>query len=122
MLLVLLAALACAPVAAAAPSARDENIVLIQGATYRARLKLSFLQCFASRGKIARKLGASGFSGVRVFMSARELPRDWPAALRSKAGACERHAEGVWARPTAPRERPSSIDSWWVARPAPPSR
>jgi hypothetical protein len=107
-------------VALAASSAGPEDIVLLEGATYRARLKLSFLQCFASRDRIGRKLGRSGFSGVRVFMSARELPGDWPAPFRSKAGGCERYAEGTWARPSTPRKRPTSIESWWVAGPRAP--
>lgn len=107
--------------ALAASGAESEDIVLIEGATYRARLKLSFLQCFASRDRIGRKLGRSGFSGVRVFMSARELPSDWPAPFRSKAGGCERYAEGTWSRPSTPRKRPSSIESWWVSGPTPPA-
>lgn len=93
--------------------------MLIEGATYRARLKLSFFQCLASRDRIGKKLGRSGFGDVRVFMSARELPRDWPQPFRARAGGCERYAEGTWSRPTTPRRRPSSIESWWVARPAP---
>jgi hypothetical protein len=105
--------------ALAASSAGPADMVLIEGATYRARLKLSFLQCLASRARIGKKLGRSGFSSVRVFMSARELPRDWPAPFRSKAGGCERYAEGTWARPSRPLERPSSIESWWVARATP---
>lgn len=107
--------------ALAASSAAPADMVLIEGATYRARLKLSFLQCLASRDRIGRKLGRSGFSSVRVFMSARELPRDWPAPFRSKAGGCERYAEGTWSRPSRPLERPSSIESWWVARSTPPA-
>jgi hypothetical protein len=117
--LVFAAVLVFPPCNAEAASAAADDIVLIEGATYRARLKLGFLQCLASRDRIGRKLGKSGFSGVRVFMSARELPPDWPPAFRSRAGGCERYAEGVWARPTLPRRRPSSIESWWVARPAP---
>jgi hypothetical protein len=117
--LVLTVALVLPPCNARAASAAAEDIVLVEGATYRARLKLGVLQCLASRDRIGRKLGKSGFDGVRVFMSARELPPDWPAAFRSRAGGCERYAEGVWARPTLPRKRPSSIESWWVARPAP---
>ena len=103
---------------ALAASASDD-IVLSEGATYRARLKLSFLQCLASRDRIGRKLGRSGFSNVRVYMSARELPPDWPALFRPRAGGCERYAEGVWSRPSLPRKRPGSIESWWVAEPAP---
>jgi hypothetical protein len=123
LLLVLLAALLVLPLgnfAIAASGAAPDDIVLIQGATYRARLKLGFVQCLASRDRIGRKLGKGGFSGVRVYMSARELPLDWPAPFRSRAGGCERYAEGIWARPTIPRKRPSSIESWWVTRPAPP--
>jgi hypothetical protein len=106
-------------VAFAASSAGPAEIVLIEGATYRARLKLSFLQCLASRDRIGKKLGRSGFSSVRVFMSARELPRDWPVPFRSKAGGCERYAEGTWSRPSIPGKRPSSIESWWVASSTP---
>jgi hypothetical protein len=91
------------------------DIVLTNGVTYRARLRLNFLQCLASEDRIARKFGDGGFAGVRVFMSSRELPSDWPQQFRSKAGSCERYAEGVWAKPTMPRRRPSSIDAWWVA-------
>jgi hypothetical protein len=91
------------------------EIVLTNGVTYRARLRLNFFQCLASEGRIARKFGDSGFVGVRVFMSARELPADWPEQFRSKAGSCERYAEGVWAKPTMPRQRPPTIDAWWVA-------
>ena len=99
-----------APAQAAAGS-----IVLTQGTTYRARLRLSFFQCLASRDRIQRKLQGSGFSGVRVFTSSRELPADWPPQFRARAGSCERFAEGIWARPTMPRDRPSSIEAWWVA-------
>jgi thiol-disulfide isomerase/thioredoxin len=91
------------------------DIVLTNGVTYRARLRLNFFQCLASEDRIARKFGDGGFVGVHVFMSARDLPADWPEQFRSKAGSCERYAEGVWARPTMPRRRPSSIDAWWVA-------
>jgi hypothetical protein len=103
---------------AAAPGPSPAGIVLTQGVTYRARLRLSFFQCLASRARIEKKFGSGGFDQVRVFMSARDLPRDWPASYRRKSGSCERYAEGVWARPTMPRHRPSSIDAWWVA-PAP---
>jgi hypothetical protein len=113
-------ALASSGVAVAASSSSSEDIVLVEGATYRARLRLSFLQCLASRDRIGKKFGRTGFSGVRVFMSAREMPTDWPTPFRSKAGGCERYAEGTWSRPSIPRKRPSSIESWWVARPAPP--
>jgi len=106
---------------ALAADAGADDIILVEGATYRARLKLSFLQCFASRDRIGKKLGRTGFSSVRVFMSANELPGDWPAPFRSKAGGCERYAEGTWARPSIPRKRPSSIEAWWVARPTLPS-
>jgi hypothetical protein len=105
--------------ALAASSAGPEHIVLIEGATYRARLKLSFLQCLASRDRIGKKFGRGGFTSVRVFMSARELPGDWPAPYRPRAGGCERYAEGTWSRASTPRKRPSSIESWWVARPTP---
>lgn len=101
------------PAQAAAP---DASIVLTQGTTYRARLRLSFFQCLASRDRVRRKLQGSGFSDVRVFTSTRELPADWPAQFREGAGSCERYAEGVWSRPTMPRKRPSSIEAWWVAR------
>ena len=112
-------ALSVAGSALAASSAGENDIVLVEGATYRARLKLSFFQCLASRDRIGKKLGRSGFSDVRVFMSTGELPPDWPAPFRARAGGCERYAEGVWARPSLPRKRPSSIESWWVARRAP---
>jgi hypothetical protein len=107
--------------AGAASAAATKDIVLVEGATYRARLKLSFFQCLASRARIGRKFGRSGFTRVRVFMSARELPPDWPVPFRARAGGCERYAEGVWSRPSVPLERPSSIEAWWLARPAPPS-
>lgn len=102
-----------APAQAAAPGGR---ILLTQGATYRARLRLSFFQCLASRDRIRRKLQGSGFSEVQVFTASRELPADWPAQFRGRAGSCERYAEGIWSRPSTPRARPSSIEAWWVAR------
>jgi hypothetical protein len=119
---VLLAGVIATTSSASAGSAGSQPIVLTQGETYRARLKLGFFQCLASRDRIERKLEGGGFAGVRVFTSARDLPADWPARFRSRAGSCERYAEGVWARPTTPRRRPSSIESWWVASTtAPPS-
>jgi hypothetical protein len=119
---VLLAVVTAATAPASAVPAASQPIVLTQGATYRARLKLGFFQCLASRDRIERKLEGGGFAGVRVFTSARDLPADWPARFRSRTGSCERYAEGVWARPTTPRRRPSSIESWWVASSvAPPS-
>ena len=66
-------------------------------------------------------LSDGGFANVRVFMSSRHLPSDWPAQFRSKAGSCERYAEGIWNRPTTPRRRPSSIDAWWIASTTPAS-
>jgi len=109
------AALLLAPLLAlAGPS---ESIVLTEGATYRARLKLSFFQCFASEERIQRRFAKGGFSQVKVFMSKRELPPDWPARYRSAAGSCERYAEGVWSRPTMPRTPPSSVEAWWVVPP-----
>jgi hypothetical protein len=108
-------------VALAESSAATEDIVLMEGATYRARLKLSGFQCLASRDRIRKKFGRSGFTSVRVFMSARELPPDWPASFRAKAGGCERYAEGVWSQESTPLERPSCIESWWEARSAPPA-
>jgi hypothetical protein len=105
--------------APAASAANDTAVpVLAEGATYRARLRLGFFQCLAPRDSIGKKLSGSGFANVRVFMSRRELPADWPSAFRSKAGSCERYAEGVWKRPTTPRRKPSSIDAWWMASPA----
>jgi hypothetical protein len=100
---------------AATPGPSPTAIVLTQGVTYRARLRLGFFECLASRDRIEKKLGSGGFSQVRVFMSKRDLPQDWPPGYRRKSGSCERYAEGVWARPTMPRKRPSSIDAWWVA-------
>jgi hypothetical protein len=124
-LLMLSACAACAFVTAgvaqanaeanAQPPAAPGAIVLTQGVTYRARLKLSFFQCLASRDRIEHKFGGGGFANVHVFMSARDLPSDWPAGFRSRSGSCERYAEGIWARPTMPRNRPASIESWWVA-------
>lgn len=113
---VLLIALASVSVARATPAPAN-SITLVQGVTYRARLRLSFFQCLASEGTIRRKLSGSGFAETRVFMSARELPADWPAEFRRKAGSCERYAEGVWAQSTMPRNRPASIESWWVKSP-----
>jgi hypothetical protein len=101
--------------AAATSSPSSPAIVLTEGVAYRARLKLSFFQCLASRDRIARKLGGSGFANVQVYTSARDLPADWPAAYRPKAGSCERYAQGIWARATMPRKRPPTIDAWWVA-------
>jgi len=107
--------------ASAEAAAPDSRILLTQGTTYRARLRLSFFQCLASRDRVRRKLQGSGFSDVQVFTSTRELPPDWPPQFRGRAGSCERYAEGIWSRPTMPRARPSSIEAWWVARsPAPP--
>jgi hypothetical protein len=106
-----------APAQAAAPGS---SILLTQGTTYRARLRLSFFQCLASRDRIRRKLQGSGFSDVQVFTSTRELPANWPQQFRGRAGSCERYAEGIWSRPTTPKDRPSSIEAWWVA-PAPAS-
>jgi hypothetical protein len=94
----------------------EAPITLAEGATYRARLSLGFFECLASRDRITKKLSGSGFSKVRVFMSARELPPDWPPRYRTKKGSCERFAEGIWSRPTTPRKRPSSIDAWWMDR------
>jgi hypothetical protein len=101
---------------AAAPG---NSVLLTQGTAYRARLRLSFFQCLASRDRINRKLNGGGFRDVRVYMSERELPADWPARFRGRAGSCERYVEGIWSRPTVPRARPSSIEAWWVAS-APP--
>jgi hypothetical protein len=100
--------------AQAARETAAAGIQLTEGATYRARLRPSFFQCLASEARIIRHFAAGGFTQVRVFMSPRELPSDWPAQYRSKAGSCARYAEGVWARPTTERRRPSSIESWWA--------
>jgi hypothetical protein len=94
-------------------------VLLTQGTAYRARLRLNFLQCLASRDRIGRKLKGGGFGDVRIFMSSGELPGDWPAQFRGRAGSCERYVEGTWVRPTMPRPRPSAIEAWWVAS-APP--
>lgn len=106
----------------AAGAAREQasaGILLTEGATYRARLRPSFFQCLASEARIIRHFSAGGFTKVRVFMSPRELPADWPAQYRAKAGSCARYAEGVWARPTAERRRPSTIESWWAVPSSP---
>lgn len=109
--------------AKAARETAAAGIQLTEGATYRARLRPSFFQCLASEARIIRHFAAGGFTQVRVFMSPRELPSDWPAQYRAKAGSCARYAEGVWARPTTERRRPSSIESWWaVPRSSAPSR
>ena len=106
-----------APTAVFAGPSASSSIVLTEGATYRARLKLSFFQCFASEERISRRFAKGGFSKVKVFMSKRELPADWPAQYRGSAGSCERYAEGVWSRPTMPRTPPSSVESWWMVPP-----
>jgi hypothetical protein len=90
-----------------------DTVLLSRGATYRARLKLNFFQCFASRSKIVRKLQERGFGAVRLFMSARELPGDWPRPFRTQAGHCERYAEGTWTRDTRQQKRPSAIEKLW---------
>lgn len=91
-----------------------ETVLLSRGVTYRARLKLNFFQCFASRSKIVKKLQERGFGAVRLFMSARELPSDWPRPFRGKAGACERYAEATWTRNTRQQKRPSAIEKLWL--------
>lgn len=93
-----------------------ESVLLARGATYRARLKLNFFQCFASRSKIVKKLEERGFSAVRLFTSARELPRDWPPPFRRKAGHCERYAEATWTRDTRQQKRPSAIEKLWLLK------
>jgi hypothetical protein len=93
-----------------------DTVLLSRGATYRARLKLNFFQCFASRSKIVRKLQERGFSAVRLFMSTRELPGDWPRAFRSKSGHCERYAEATWTRDTRQQKRPSAIEKVWLLK------
>jgi len=113
---VLFAAL-LAPTAVFAGSNAPAPVVLTEGATYRARLKLSFFQCFASEERILRRFAKGGFSKVKIFMSKRELPPDWPAQYRGAAGSCERYAEGVWSRPTVPRTPPSTVESWWLVPP-----
>ena len=101
---------------AAAALLGGETVLLSRGATYRARLKLNFLQCFASRSKIVEKLQERGFSAVRLFMSARELPGDWPSPFRRRAGHCERYAEATWTRDTRRQKRPSAIEKLWLLR------
>lgn len=99
-----------------APLLNGESVLLSRGATYRARLKLSFFQCFASRSKIVKKLEERGFSAVRLFMSKRELPDDWPSPFRRKAGSCERYAEATWTRGTRQQKRPSAIEKLWLSK------
>jgi hypothetical protein len=106
-----------APAAVLAGPRASAPVVLTEGATYRARLKLSFLQCFASEERILRRFAKGGFSKVKIFMSKRELPADWPAQYRKAAGSCERYAEGVWTRPSVPRTPPSTVESWWMVPP-----
>jgi len=106
-----------APAAALAGQSGPAPVILTEGATYRARLKLSFFQCFASEERILRRFAKGGFSNVKIFMSKRELPADWPAQYRGAAGSCERYAEGVWIRPTVPRTPPSTVDAWWMVPP-----
>ena len=100
----------------AAALLNGDTVLLSRGATYRARLKLNFFQCFASRSKIVKKLQGRGFSAVRLFMSALELPGDWPRAFRAKAGHCERYAEATWTRDTRQQKRPSAIEKLWLLK------
>jgi hypothetical protein len=100
----------------AAALLNGESVVLSRGATYRARLKLNFFQCFASRSKIVKKLRERGFTAVRLFMSMRELPSDWPTPFRHKAGHCERYAEATWTRDTRQQKRPSAIEKLWLLK------
>lgn len=101
---------------AAAALLSGESVLLSRGATYRARLQLNFFQCFASRSKIIKKLRERGFTAVRLFMSARELPGDWPPPFRRKAGHCERYAEGTWTRDTRQQKRPPAIEKLWLLK------
>jgi hypothetical protein len=93
----------------AAPTVSE--VRLIHGGRYRARLRLGFVDCLATRGEIRTVVGGRGFARVQVFMSARELPADWPLQYRSKVGHCERYIEGTWRGITTTRKCPPNIDA-----------
>ncbi len=71
---------------------------LEQGKKYRARLELSGLERLASREQLASAFAAQGFEGVNAFLSARELPGDWPVITSQAPTENTRWVEGVFAR------------------------
>jgi len=93
----------------------SDPIALETGARYRARLRLSGMETMASAGMIAAKFEELGFTGVRVYMTASELPSDWPQETIAGATPNNRFLEGGWGQASLAMPKPDQIEKAWRA-------
>lgn len=122
-------------VPALVPNQQDANGLLLlgdplqlqQGQFYRARmLALGTAPPFstvADEITIGQGLVTLGFADVRVFMTIKDLPGDWPASqiVAPTAAATARWFQGVWQGPNVVLPRPLSIQAMWPSQNPTPS-
>ena len=103
------------------------DINLIKDTTYRSWFQIDapFVATKAMiRSEVIKGLTEQGFADVRVWMSASELPADWPNSAKGSVPGTTAWIEGRWTKETG--AYPSSGDGWkavnyWVHKPAPGS-
>jgi hypothetical protein len=100
-------------IAPGTPNYLGDPSTLQQGQRYRAKLELSGFETMASAAMIANQFQTLGFSNPTVYMSAGELPQDWPALTAVNAGPNSRFIEATWSKPTNTIPRPPQIQLAW---------
>lgn len=89
---------------------------------YRARLRVHdggvppFLSTSTREG-LQAALQALGFANVTVYMTASELPSNWPSSTVQNAGPMDRWFQAQWTQPSVSLPRPPDIQSIWIASP-----
>lgn len=91
---------------------------LTQGDYYRARMLLVGRTAFPFTNNVTeevlgKSLAAMGFADVRVFMTLKDLPSDWPASTTVNAVEGTRWFQGMWQGPSMSLPRPLTIEAIW---------
>lgn len=116
--LVQLALLLSSPPASASSGALPTNAQAPAGVSTRTGGSTKKLGSAAAllHGKSVLLSRGTTYPAVRLFMSARELPGDWPDPFRRRAGSRERYAEAPWTRNTRQQKRPNAIEKLWLLK------
>ena len=99
----------------------SDPLSLKQGQWYRGRIQLPVeaagpFSRVSSSPELGAAMSALGFAGNATFyMSADELPPDWPAESVQGVTDRTRWFYAMWAMPSIKLPRPAAIDLMWVA-------
>lgn len=109
------------------PRPEGANLVMLgdplsmkQNQYYRGRLQLmASLPPFSSASDeetLGKALVAMGFADVRVFMTVKDLPADWPQSTMLNPAPGTRWFQGMWLGPSVKLPRPPNVESMWMTR------